>query len=142
MSSSTAAGAAFSPREGLRDSVIGPGERAPYLLRRAQRLTRPLMGAAVDTLPSELRVMAGYHLGWCDAGGVVIAGEPGRGLRPALVLAAASALGAAPDIALDAAAAKAWAQAESLRHVRSAAAMLAGRPDEDLPSLAGCAAQQ
>ncbi|GAB3208322.1 hypothetical protein GCM10027262_25050 [Nocardia tengchongensis] len=82
MSSSTAAGPAFSHRKGLRDSGIGSGDRAHYLLRRAQRLTRPLLRAAFDTLPSELRLMAEYHLGWCDANGAVTTGE-GRaaGLR-------------------------------------------------------------
>ncbi|QVI23937.1 polyprenyl synthetase family protein [Nocardia tengchongensis] len=105
MSSSTAAGPAFSHRKGLRDSGIGSGDRAHYLLCRAQRLTRPLLRAAFDTLPSELRLMAEYHVGWCDANGVVTAGESGRGLRPALVLAAAGALGAQPAAAVHAAAA-------------------------------------
>ncbi|MFE3101396.1 hypothetical protein [Nocardia tengchongensis] len=105
MSSSTAAGPAFSNRKGLRDSGIGSGDRAHYLLRRAQRLTRPLLRAAFDTLPSELRLMTEYHLGWCDAEGVVTTGESGRGLRPALVLAAAGALGAQPAAAVHAAAA-------------------------------------
>ncbi|MGW4533745.1 polyprenyl synthetase family protein [Nocardia sp. NPDC004340] len=105
MSSSTAADPAFSHRKGARDSGIGPDERAPYLLRRAKRLTRPLLRAAFDTLPSELRLMAEYHVGWRDANGAVTEGESGRGLRPALVLAAAAALDAKPAAAVHAAAA-------------------------------------
>ncbi|GAB0106412.1 hypothetical protein JMUB6875_53960 [Nocardia sp. JMUB6875] len=105
MSSSTAADPAFSRREGKRDSAIGPGDRARFLLRRAQRLTTPLMRVAVDTLPEELRVMAGYHLGWCTADGSATADRAGKGLRPALVLAAAVAAGGQARAALHAAAA-------------------------------------
>lgn len=39
-------------------------------------------------------VMAGYHLGLCDAEGIESAGNSGKGLRPGLVLAAAQACGA------------------------------------------------
>ncbi|MEU1427482.1 polyprenyl synthetase family protein [Nocardia sp. NPDC005746] len=63
---------------------------------------RPLLRVAFDTLPSELRLMADYHVGWCDANGVVAEGESGRGLRPALVLAAAAALDAEPAAAVHA----------------------------------------
>ncbi|MFB7724849.1 polyprenyl synthetase family protein [Nocardia sp. NPDC056100] len=68
------------------------GGDANRILSRAQQLTRPLLRAAVDTLPAELRLVAGYHLGWWDAAGVPTLGESGgKGLRPALVLAAARA---------------------------------------------------
>ncbi|GAB2509352.1 polyprenyl synthetase family protein [Nocardia heshunensis] len=94
MSSSTAA-----------DPAIGTQDRARQLLSRARQLTTPLMRTAVDTLPAELRLMAGYHLGWCEADGTVAAGATGKGLRPALVLAAAAAVGGPPTAALHAAAA-------------------------------------
>ncbi|MEC3916264.1 polyprenyl synthetase family protein [Nocardia sp. CDC160] len=79
--------------------------RAADLLRRARQLTMPLMRVAVDTLPSELRLMVGYHLGWYTADGSATTARAGKGLRPALVLAAAAAAGGRPTAALHAAAA-------------------------------------
>ncbi|MEC3952601.1 polyprenyl synthetase family protein [Nocardia sp. CDC153] len=79
--------------------------RAAELLRRARQLTMPLMRVAVDTLPSELRLMVGYHLGWYTADGTATTARAGKGLRPALVLAAAAAAGGRPTAALHAAAA-------------------------------------
>ncbi|MGX1805446.1 polyprenyl synthetase family protein [Nocardia sp. NPDC055321] len=108
MSSSTAADPAFGSGSEWEDrwgTIIGPeGEGADPLVR-AQRLTTPILRGAVDNLPAELRLMAGYHLGWWDAEGIPAATDSGKGLRPALVLAAARALGAGPDAALHAAAA-------------------------------------
>ncbi|MVU81381.1 polyprenyl synthetase family protein [Nocardia sp. ET3-3] len=105
MSSSTAADPAFYGRDTVRGGGIGSGDHAAHLLRRARRRTGPLMRAAIDTLPGELRVMAGYHLGWCDAEGTAVAEETGGGWWPALVLAAAAAAGGPTDAALRAAAA-------------------------------------
>lgn len=107
MSSSTAAEPAFGSGmgwEGKWNKAIG-GVGAVDVLSRAQQATMPLLRASVDTLPAELRLMVGYHLGWWDAGGVPAAADPGKGLRPALVLAAARAAGAGSDVALHAAAA-------------------------------------
>ncbi|MFE6859615.1 polyprenyl synthetase family protein [Nocardia sp. NPDC057668] len=108
MSSSTAADPASgseSEWDGGWGTLVGPDGKGLDPLERAQRLTAPILRGAVDNLPGELRLMAGYHLGWWDAEGVPAASAPGKGLRPALVLAAARALGAGPDAALHAAAA-------------------------------------
>lgn len=88
MTSSAAADPAFdtgTPWEG--------GDGAAQILTRAHQLTKPLLRAAVDTLPAELRLPIGYHLGWWNAAGVAAVAESGKGLRPALVLASARAAG-------------------------------------------------
>ncbi|QLY33125.1 polyprenyl synthetase family protein [Nocardia huaxiensis] len=101
MSSSTAADPAFGTDRPRRHSLA----RAARILSRAQQSTRPLLRAAIDTLPGQLRLMAGYHLGWWDADGVPTVAEAGKGLRPALVLAAARTAGCPPSDAVHAAAA-------------------------------------
>lgn len=102
MSASTAAGSAFLPEDGRRGRESGTGTRATSLLSRARILTAPIMRTAVDTLPGDLRSMAAYHLGWCEAGSSTLAG---RGLGPALVIAAAEAAGCPAEGATHAAAA-------------------------------------
>ncbi|WP_327141588.1 polyprenyl synthetase family protein [Nocardia sp. NBC_01327] len=92
MTSSAAADPAFdtgTPWEG--------GDGAAQILTRAHQLTKPLLRAAVDTLPAELRLPIGYHLGWWNAAGVAAVAESGKGLRPALVLASARAAGKRGD---------------------------------------------
>ena len=66
---------------------------AGELLADARTAITPVLRAAVATLGHPLNRMAGYHLGWCDAEGNLRAGAHGKGLRPALTLAAASAGG-------------------------------------------------
>lgn len=79
MSSSAAA----DPAYGTAMPWVEGGD-ATGILSRAQQLTRPLLRAAVDTLPTELRLVVGYHLGWWDAAGTPTVGESsGKGLRPA-----------------------------------------------------------
>ncbi|UGT45376.1 polyprenyl synthetase family protein [Nocardia yamanashiensis] len=105
-------------------------ERGARALRRAQRLTTPLVRAAVDTLPADLRHMAGYHLGWWDVEGNAALGDPGKGLRPALVLAAAASAGCRPAEALHAAAAVELVHNFTLVHddVMDGDALRRGRP--------------
>ncbi|MEU7631802.1 polyprenyl synthetase family protein [Nocardia sp. NPDC049220] len=52
-----------------------------------------MLREAVDQLPAPLRLMAGYHYGWWDSTGRPTPGRSGKGLRAALVLAAAAACG-------------------------------------------------
>jgi len=65
------------------------------ILSDARHAVGPAHHAAIDVLPEPLRHIAGYHAGWWSA-----SGEPetscGKTLRPALVLAAASAVGGSP----------------------------------------------
>ncbi|MFF0497646.1 polyprenyl synthetase family protein [Nocardia aobensis] len=87
------------PREPGRrpraSSDATPGTRsAGALLADAHTAIAPVLRAAVATLGHPLDRMAGYHFGWCDAEGNPRTGAHGKGLRPALTLAAAAACGA------------------------------------------------
>ena len=73
---------------------------APAVLDRAGDLVRPALAEAVDRLPAELAVPARYHFGWTDAQGVALPGERGgKGVRAALAVLSAEAVGAAPEAA-------------------------------------------
>ncbi|WP_107071214.1 family 2 encapsulin nanocompartment cargo protein polyprenyl transferase [Streptomyces cyaneogriseus] len=69
------------------------GQEAEALLHRARELVDPELRAAIATLPGSMRQVALYHFGWQHADGTPAAGNAGKAIRPALVLAAASALG-------------------------------------------------
>ncbi|MFF8995151.1 family 2 encapsulin nanocompartment cargo protein polyprenyl transferase [Streptomyces sp. NPDC014983] len=96
-------------RPGTGDTGPGPldGQEAPALLERTRGLVDPAMRAAVESLPGSMRRIARYHFGWEHADGTPAAGNAGKAIRPALVLAAATALGgpAARTAAVPAAAA-------------------------------------
>lgn len=85
--------------------TVSGGSAARRILSRARQSTQPILRRAVTALPEELQLMVGYHLGWWDRYGRPIAADTGKGLRPALVLAAATAVGGPPGTAAHAAAA-------------------------------------
>ncbi|MBP0458950.1 family 2 encapsulin nanocompartment cargo protein polyprenyl transferase [Streptomyces montanisoli] len=70
------------------------GEEAVALLARARGLVDPELRAAVESLPEPIRTVARYHFGWEDERGRPSSAGAGKAIRPALVLAAARALGA------------------------------------------------
>jgi geranylgeranyl diphosphate synthase type I len=74
-------------------------------MRRSQDLIEPELRKAVDRLAEPVRTAVGYHFGWWDAQGIPLKANPGKGMRGALVLASAQALGAAPESAVTVAAA-------------------------------------
>lgn len=80
------------PRQAADDT---PGHEAVVLLERTRGVVDPELRAAVESLPVQLRRIALYHFGWSHADGTPAAGNAGKAIRPALVLAAASALGGA-----------------------------------------------
>ncbi|EDY48535.1 polyprenyl diphosphate synthase [Streptomyces clavuligerus] len=92
------------------------GRVALDLLDRARELVDPSLRAALETLPGPLRRIAMYHFGWEDADGAPTAGSAGKAIRPALVLAAARALGGDPERAVPAAVAVELAHNFSLLH--------------------------
>jgi geranylgeranyl diphosphate synthase, type I len=77
------------------DGGPGPadGHEATALLERSRAAVDPELRAAIDSLPGSMRRIALYHFGWEHADGTPAADNAGKAIRPALVLAAASALG-------------------------------------------------
>lgn len=71
-----------------------PTQSVPEVLGRARQLVAPRLRAAVDSLSPEMRPIASYHLGWTDASGLVVGGDGGKGVRPALAVLSAEAVGA------------------------------------------------
>ncbi|MEV7791681.1 family 2 encapsulin nanocompartment cargo protein polyprenyl transferase [Streptomyces sp. NPDC087512] len=66
---------------------------AAALLRRSRALVDPELRSAIGSLPATMRRIALYHFGWQHADGTPAAGNAGKAIRPALVLASAAALG-------------------------------------------------
>ncbi|MCX4695877.1 polyprenyl synthetase family protein [Streptomyces sp. NBC_01408] len=75
------------------------------VLGRTLAAVDPLLRTAVRSLPGGVRAVAEYHLGWRDRTGAPAASRPGKAIRPALVLAAARAVGGREEDAFAAAAA-------------------------------------
>ncbi|MEU9447947.1 family 2 encapsulin nanocompartment cargo protein polyprenyl transferase [Streptomyces sp. NPDC048277] len=69
------------------------GPEAAVILERARASVDPELRTAVESLPGSMRRIARYHLGWEHADGTPASGDAGKAIRPALVLAAADALG-------------------------------------------------
>ncbi|MEW2403079.1 family 2 encapsulin nanocompartment cargo protein polyprenyl transferase [Streptomyces sp. NPDC046862] len=93
--------------------AIGPqGSSSPLdareaagILERARASVDPELRRAVESLPGSMRRIARYHFGWEHADGSPASGGAGKAIRPALVLAATSALGGPQSVAVPAAAA-------------------------------------
>ncbi|MFJ8860033.1 family 2 encapsulin nanocompartment cargo protein polyprenyl transferase [Streptomyces sp. NPDC102451] len=92
------------------------GHKAAALLEHTRDTVDPHLRAAVETLPGAIRRVAMYHFGWEDADGTPASGQAGKAIRPALVLAAARALGGDPDVAMRAAVAVELAHNFTLLH--------------------------
>ncbi len=86
-------------------TVDREGHEASAILARTRKSVDPRLRAAVATLPRSMRRIAGYHFGWLNADGSAAGGDAGKAIRPALVLAAAQALGGTAESAVRAAAA-------------------------------------
>ena len=95
--------------------IVGAREAA-VLLERTRTAVDPQLRAIVESLPGSMRRVAVYHLGWEHADGTPVAGSAGKAIRPALVLAAARALGGDPQQAVRAAAAVELAHNFTLLH--------------------------
>jgi geranylgeranyl diphosphate synthase, type I len=79
-------------------------------------MTEPALRAAVERLPSAMRRIAGYHLGWWNADGAATPGAGGKSVRAALVLLSAEAAGGDAAAAVDAAVAVELVHNFSLLH--------------------------
>ncbi|MGW2486903.1 family 2 encapsulin nanocompartment cargo protein polyprenyl transferase [Streptomyces sp. NPDC001606] len=69
------------------------GLEAAALLEATRAMVDPELRLAVGSLPDSMRRVTRYHFGWEQADGTPAAGNAGKAIRPALVLAAAGALG-------------------------------------------------
>jgi geranylgeranyl diphosphate synthase, type I len=94
-------------------SVIA--RNATLLLSETRQLTSAAHRDAVDSLPSRMRHMAGYHAGWWDASGNEVS-PSGKAIRPAFALACARAAGGSPSAAIPAAVAVELVHDFSLLH--------------------------
>ncbi|MFE7777797.1 family 2 encapsulin nanocompartment cargo protein polyprenyl transferase [Streptomyces sp. NPDC057445] len=92
------------------------GHEAAALLERTRIAVDPRLRDTVESLPGSIRRVAMYHFGWEHADGTPAAGGAGKAIRPALVLAAAQALGGDPLQAVRAAAAVELAHNFTLLH--------------------------
>ncbi|MDN3296994.1 family 2 encapsulin nanocompartment cargo protein polyprenyl transferase [Streptomyces ficellus] len=92
------------------------GLGAAALLDRTRTVVDPELRSIVESLPGSIRRVAMYHFGWEHADGSPAAGRTGKAIRPALVLAAARALGGDPHTAVRAAAAVELAHNFTLLH--------------------------
>ena len=72
----------------------------PEILERARRLVEPAMVVAVDGLCGELGLPARYHLGWAEPDGSPSTAGAGKGLRPALAVLSAEAVGSPGEVAV------------------------------------------
>ncbi|MFZ3472807.1 family 2 encapsulin nanocompartment cargo protein polyprenyl transferase [Streptomyces sp. 4.24] len=73
--------------------TTGEGREAAALLERTRETVNPALRRTVESLPGSMRRVAMYHFGWEHEDGTPAAGNAGKAIRPALVLAAAQALG-------------------------------------------------
>ncbi|WP_030207383.1 family 2 encapsulin nanocompartment cargo protein polyprenyl transferase [Streptomyces bikiniensis] len=92
------------------------GQGAAALLDRTRTAVQPQLRSTVETLPGSIRRVAMYHFGWEHADGSPAAEQAGKAIRPALVLAAARALGAEEAGAVKAAVAVELAHNFTLLH--------------------------
>ncbi len=70
------------------------------VLHRTRELLLPALRRAVDRLDAHSRLVASYHLGWCDPDGRPLTADSGKALRPGLTLLVAEAVGAAAEDAV------------------------------------------
>jgi geranylgeranyl diphosphate synthase type I len=61
-------------------------------LHRGRELVAPALRSAVDRLDDHSRLVASYHLGWCDERGRPLDANPGKAVRPSLTLLACEAV--------------------------------------------------
>lgn len=73
-------------------------DTAPEVLSRAKALTEPALATALTRLHPDVRRATEHHLGWETSTGAPTGG--GKGIRPALAVLSAEAVGAAPEVAV------------------------------------------
>ncbi|WP_020666922.1 family 2 encapsulin nanocompartment cargo protein polyprenyl transferase [Amycolatopsis nigrescens] len=101
----------------MTDLEVRPtGRSAREVLAWSRGEFDPALREAVGSLPESMRVVAGYHIGWCDETGRETEGAAGKAIRPALALLATELAGGAPPAAVPAAVAVELVHNFSLLH--------------------------
>ncbi|WP_093781225.1 polyprenyl synthetase family protein [Streptomyces sp. yr375] len=105
----------------MRDRATAPTvpatpSRALQVLARCRALVRPALREAVGRSHPWVGEMAGYTFGWCAVGGAPVAGSGGKGVRQALAVLGAEAVGAPARAGVPAAVAVELVHAFSLLH--------------------------
>ncbi|HWD56339.1 MAG TPA: polyprenyl synthetase family protein [Acidimicrobiales bacterium] len=77
-----------------------PPNGVSEVLARGRRAIDPALADSVERLSPELRLIARYHLGWCDPEGRPVSAPGGKGIRPTLAVLGAAAVGADPDVGI------------------------------------------
>jgi geranylgeranyl diphosphate synthase type I len=103
--------------------VTTEGRSAGEVLAWSRSIVEPALRAAVGTLPSSMRRIAGYHFGWWDEHGQPYRdpgktdkAHGGKAIRPTLALLSAQAVGGVAAAAAPAAAAVELVHNFSLLH--------------------------
>lgn len=73
---------------------------SPAVLNRSKTIVEPALRHAVGSLDENLRLPVTYHLGWTDKDGNPSEAGSGKGVRPALAVLGAEAVGASADVAI------------------------------------------
>ncbi|MBV8992565.1 MAG: polyprenyl synthetase family protein [Pseudonocardiales bacterium] len=100
----------------MTTDVTALGRSAHEVLTWSRGLVEPALRTAVDTLPSPLLHIAGYHLGWWNEHGHPVRVNGGKAIRPALALLCAQAVGGTAPKAMPAAVAVELVHNHSLLH--------------------------
>lgn len=96
--------------------VTALGRSAREVLAWSRGLVEPALRTAVDTLPSSMAHIAGYHLGWWDQYHHPVRVSGGKAIRSALALLCAQAVGGTATKAVPAAVAVELVHNHSLLH--------------------------
>ena len=72
----------------------------PPVLERAKNLVEPALRSAVGSLDENLRLPVTYHLGWTDKDGKPSSAGAGKGVRSALALLGAEAVGSPAEASI------------------------------------------
>jgi geranylgeranyl diphosphate synthase type I len=78
-------------------TAVRNGDGVLDLLARSRELVEPSLRAAVARLDAHSRLVASYHLGWCDEHGRPVDASGGKAIRPALTLLVSEAVAGSPE---------------------------------------------
>jgi len=76
---------------------VKPGNGVLERLAHSRELVEPSMRAAVERLDDHSRLVASYHLGWCDEHGNPTRASGGKAIRSGLALMVADAVAGRPE---------------------------------------------